>query len=315
MKTIQLSLMIAVFVCLTASQPADAEDRSGSSKEVRGPSGLVIQSLDGGVTPGDLANAIAGSGVAVSNISFTGAQTAGGTFSNGAGILSLAGGIVLGSGNVNDVVGPNTLDDVTTAQGTPGDSDLDSLSGFTTLDAAVLEFDIVPDAATLFIRYVFASDEYNEFVGSQFNDVFAFFVNGTNCALIDGDPVSVNTVNGGNPFGDAASATNSGFYRNNDLDDGGGSIDTEMDGLTVVLTCQAAVNVGVANTVKLAIADATDATYDSAVFIEGGGVTTTPPPPTAGEAVPVPLLDRFGLVMMMLLLGLLGSVAVFRRLS
>ena len=42
----------------------------------------------------------------------------------------------------------------------PGDPDLDKLSGFTTYDAAVLEFDFVPTANQVVFNYVFASDEY-----------------------------------------------------------------------------------------------------------------------------------------------------------
>ena len=62
-------------------------------------------------------------------------------------------------------------------------------------------FNFVPDASSVEFRYVFSSEEYNEFVGQGFNDLFGFFVNGTNCATIGGAPVSVDTVNGGNPFG------------------------------------------------------------------------------------------------------------------
>ncbi len=49
------------------------------------------------------------------------------------------------------------------------------------------------------MRYVFASEEYPEYVGSSFNDVMAVFVDGQNCALVPGSqtPVSINTVNPG----------------------------------------------------------------------------------------------------------------------
>lgn len=117
-------------------------------------------------------------------------------------------------------------------------------------------------------QYVFSSDEYNEYVNSRFNDVFAFFVNGVNCATLPGtaQPVSVNTINGGNPFGTAA--TNPSLYRNNDPNDPGPpTINTEMDGLTVVLTCRDEVSAGVTNHMKLAIADASDARLDSNVFL------------------------------------------------
>ena len=189
-------------------------------------------------------------------------------------------GVVLSSGAIANTIGPNSSDAITTAFGGAGDADLTALSGFPTFDAAVLEFEFIPDADIVFFHYVFGSDEYNEWVTSSFNDTFAFYVNGVNCALVDDGaggfaPITINTINNGNPFG--SGGPNAALYRNNDLSDGGGAIDTEMDGLTVVLTCTAAVNAGVPNTMKLAIADASDTILDSAVFLEEGSLSTTPP--------------------------------------
>ena len=108
--------------------------------------------------------------------------------------------MVLTSGDINNVVGPNNDGGADRRRGHAGDPDLDRLTGEPTFDATVLEFDFVPNADTLFFSYVFGSEEYNEFVGS-FNDVFGFFVNGQNVALIPGTntPVSINTINNGNP--------------------------------------------------------------------------------------------------------------------
>ena len=71
------------------------------------------------------------------------------------------------------------------------------------------------------------------------------------CATIDGQPVSVNTINGGNPIGTDASHPE--LFRNNSTDPGPPAIDTEMDGLTTVLLCQAPVVANEPNTMKLAI--------------------------------------------------------------
>jgi hypothetical protein len=240
--------------------------------------GLTTSDLTSGVTPTDLANAMAGPGVTVSNVTYTGANVAAGTFAGGTGIVGFEDGIMLSSGSIGNVVGPNQSDGTTTANGTPGDSDLTTLAGVATLDAAVLEFDFVPSADTVFFQYVFASEEYNEYVNSQFNDVFAFFVNGTNCAVVGAPPapVSINTINNGNPFG-TDPRSHPELFRNNDLSDGGGSIDTEMDGLTTVLTCESSVNPNVTNHMKLAIADGSDTALDSNVFIQRGSLTTVPP--------------------------------------
>ena len=159
--------------------------------------------------------ALVGSGVTVSNVTFAGAPVAAGTFTGGTGIVGFESGIVLGTGRVQTVdaasscskgvEGPNACDSNSTGNGTAGDAALDPLASFPTADAAVLEFDFVPAEATLNFDYVFASDEYNEYANTTFNDVFAFFVNGTNCAVVPGtspaEAVSINTINGGNPFG------------------------------------------------------------------------------------------------------------------
>jgi hypothetical protein len=243
---------------------------------------VTTHSLGVDLTAADLASALVGSGVTVSNAQFTGANTAGGTFAGGGtgpdATIGFDQGVILSSGAIASVPGPNGSDSTTTTNGQSGDADLDALlpSGQSSQDAAVLTFDFMADASSVSFQYVFSSEEYNEYVGSNFNDVFGFFVNGTNCATVDGAPVSVNTVNGGNPFG--TGATNPSLFRNNDPNDPGpATIDTQMDGLTTVLTCIAPVSSTEANTMKLAIADVNDQNLDSNVFIEAGSLTTEPP--------------------------------------
>lgn len=226
------------------------------------------------ITANDLVSALIGDGPdapTISNVTFNGASIAAGTFSGGTGILGFEDGIVLSSGNVASVVGPNNADGTTTILGTGGDADLQTLiPGFSILDATTLEFEFTCET-TQFVsfQYVFTSEEYNEFVNSEFNDVFGFFLNGVNIALIPDSvtPVSINNVNCGNPY-DSSGGTNCDLFINNDLSDGGGSINIEMDGLTVVLTASSAIPPGT-NTIKLAIADAGDRSLDSNVFIKG----------------------------------------------
>lgn len=257
--------------------------------------GLVTTDLNGGVTAADLAATLVGPGVSVSNVQYVGASDAAGTFSGGGtgagAIIGFDQGVILSSGSIAKVVGPNQFGNVTADNGQPGDADLEGLlSGQTTYDAAALSFDFVPDATSISFRYVFASDEYNEYANSSYNDVFGFFVNGSgpsaDCATIDGQPVSVNTINGGNPIG--TNAQHPELYRNNSTDPGPATIDTEMDGLTTTLLCQASVTPNQTNTLKLAIADTSDALYDSNVFIEAGSLTTIPPVDTPTDVTAYP---------------------------
>lgn len=248
---------------------------------------LVTQDLGSGLTPADLVSALLGTGVAVSNIHFTGAQIAAGTFSGGTGIIGFPSGIILSSGNIGFVPGPNSQGDVTAHNDLLGDADLDALiPGYETFDACTLEFDFQCDGPQIVMfRYVFTSEEYNEWVNSAYNDVFGFFLNGQNIALVPGSnglATSINNVNCDNPYNPPAGSF-CNLYINNDCNDippgtypCGGVRDTQMDGLLTVLTATAALQPGL-NHIKLAIADAGDHILDSNVFIEGQSFTCGTP--------------------------------------
>jgi len=253
----------------------------------------------------DLAQALAGCGITIADVRFRGSNGSAGFFSTTqTGIIGFNEGVVMSSGNVGTVVGPNNSNSAGTSLGLPGDADLTALAGKPTFDATVLEFDFIPSSTVVSFQYVFASDEYNEFVNSSFNDAFAFYLNGVNLAVVPGTttPVTVNNVNNGYstvavPPG--TSPTNPGYYLNNMREFSSTVADPrvdderwanlEMDGLTVVMTVTATVAAGQINRMKFAIADASDGIYDSAVFIlagsfssggcGGSGTATGPPPP------------------------------------
>jgi len=171
---------------------------------------------------------------------------------------------VLSTGNVADVIG-NPSQFASTDLGEPGDPDLSALSGEPTYDAASYTVTLVPTGSTLHVKYVFASEEYPEFVGSQYNDVMAIFVNGTNCATVPGTnlPVSVNTIN---------YETNAQYFVDNLGLNGAPGYNTSMNGLTVPLTCSVTVTPGVPVTVKISVADSSDHIYDSAVALLDQGI-------------------------------------------
>lgn len=259
----------------------------------------VNTSTDGNL----LATTILGGGITISNISYIGGADQSGTFTDGLSSgIGIEDGIILTSGNANLAVGPNTSDFSTGIVGSAGDSDLGALIPQTTRDAAILEFDFTSAGGNLFFQYVFASEEYNEFVNTAFNDVFAFFVDGVNIALVPGTntPVSVNNVNGGAPLGD--NATNSDLYNNNDLDPNPNVVDPifdiEYDGFTDVFTAQfLGLSPGL-HRMKIGIADAgisetvPDSFLDSAVFIKSGSFSDTSPTDTP-QTNPVPEPSTF----------------------
>ncbi|MBN2590335.1 MAG: choice-of-anchor L domain-containing protein [Sedimentisphaerales bacterium] len=240
-------------------------------------------------TADSLVQSIMGSGISYSNVSYTGTNVASGTFTGGS-VIGINTGILLTSGLASNVDSVNNSDGITGDNGQSGDTDLNSLiPGYTTHDATVLEFDFELESGEvgdLYFNYVFGSDEYNEYVDSSYNDVFGFFLDGTNIALIPGTStaVAINNVNNGDY---------SSYYNDNDPSNGTPTpFAIEYDGFTNVLTAQALDLAEGTHHIKLAIADAGDFILDSGVFIQGGSFSDEPTP-----IVPVPGA---------LLIGLLG---------
>ncbi len=246
--------------------------------------GLTTDDLrDTNLSATQLAQSLVGPGVTISNVTYTGSPWALGNFSGGAPILGFDKGIVLSNGAVPNVIGPNCSTGITQSNATPGDTDLSNLIGQVTNDAAVLEFDFVPSNPTISFQYVWSSDEYQDFV-FDYNDVFGFFLgqpgNSTDIALIPGTNtiVSINNVNNGStdPLNANIPPVNPQFYVNNDFQAPAvAPFNTEMDGMTVVLTATATVTPGQTNHIKLAVADAIDTLFDSNVFIRAGSLVSS----------------------------------------
>lgn len=249
-------------------------------------------SVDNSQSPSALVqNVLLGGGVSVSNITFNGLpggsispQVA--SFNSAYANVGMPNGLMLATGDATLAYGPNTLDNATQGGYTGNsDPDLGSIAGTSVFDAAVLEFDFVPTGGGISFNFVFASEEYLEFVNTGFNDAFGFFLSGpgisgpyannaVNIALVPGTstPVTIDNVN---------NISNAAFY----VDNGDGfsapynsSVDyVQYDGLTVSITASHAVQCGQTYHIKLAIGDVSDEIYDSAVFLQAGAFTSTPP--------------------------------------
>ncbi len=236
-----------------------------------------------GITPTQLVqNILVGNGVTVSNVTFNG--QAGPTASNQIGSfvstgitnLGFPSGLLLSSGGVSGMVGPNNSGGLTsTITGTSllNDPQLQSLvPGATLNDCAVLEFDFIPISDTIKFRFVFGSEEYMEFVNTSYNDVFGFFISGANpngpayvnknIALIPNTtmPITIDNVNAN---------VNAQYYITNPST---GSI--QFDGFTVVLTAKIKVVPCTQYHLKLAVADRGDASLDSGVFLEANSLSS-----------------------------------------
>lgn len=232
------------------------------------------------VTAVDMVENIVGEGIQYSNVEFTGADGSRGTFSNGGTTnLGIASGIFLTSGAGYNIPGPNVSTSAGSNNGFPGNATLNSITTSTTYDAAVLEFDFIPESDTLRFKYVFGSEEYNEWVNSSFNDVFGYFVSGPdpnggyyadkNIAIVPGTTstsVTINNVNNGWSAGGVVPTgpcENCEYYTDNT-----GGLTLEYDGKTTVLVAWLLVVPCEEYHILIGVADAGDGIYDTGVFIQ-----------------------------------------------
>jgi gliding motility-associated-like protein len=241
-----------------------------------------------GIPPSNLVqNVLLGPGVTVSNIVYTGSNTAIGQFSGTGTNLGIANGIVMTTGTVLDNQagphGPNDQSDAGVDNQFAGSNLLAGIAGnVSTFNAATLEFDFVPYSDTVRFRYVFGSEEYPEYAppnNTSYNDVFGFFISGPGIVglqniarLPNNSIVSINNVN---------AITNSSFFNNNG--DGNTAPQNtspfyiQYDGFTDVLEAVAKVQCGQTYHLVLAISDVGDGIYDSGIFLEANSLSSNVP--------------------------------------
>ena len=190
------------------------------------------------------------SGGSAENMFFNGPSGSIGTYQNTSGLWGLYPGIVLSSGRVIDYSdGANTSESFSTDFGAGGHADLTSLTGYPTYDASSFGFDFRATQKTISFNFDFGTDEYAEYVGSQFNDGFGAWLtdskdNKTQLAFDNsGNRISVNTAWMSNTPG------------------------TELDGTTGLLTTTANVVPGQNYNIEFAVADASDHVWDSTVYL------------------------------------------------
>lgn len=219
-----------------------------------------------------MANAIFGPGVVVNNATYFGDRVSSAIYSEGqraAGVVPSETGVILSTGDVRSFTqssgDPNrsTGTSADTRDGINNNAQFNTLAGGATFDAAMLDVTFTPQGSMLTMRFVFASEEYPEYINSGFNDVMGVWVNGQSVPLmVNGGTASVNTING---------ATQQNLFVDNTTD----AYNTEMDGFTVTLSLSIPVNPGVQNTIRIGIADVGDAGWDSNLLIAGDSLQTT----------------------------------------
>lgn len=218
-----------------------------------------------------MANAIFGDGVVVNSASYTGDNNSKAIYSNGQlapGVVPSNTGVILSTGRVTDFTQSNgdpnrNVGTSTDTSGPNNNAQFNTLAGSSTFDAAWLDVTFTPTGNMMTMRFVFASEEYPEYINSNFNDVVGVWINGQSVPMVvNGGTASVNNINGG---------TQQNLFVDNTTD----AYNTEMDGFTVTLSLSIPVNAGVQNTIRIGIADVGDAGWDSNLLIAGDSLQTT----------------------------------------
>ena len=241
-----------------------------------------------GTSPNSLVqNTLLGPGVQLVSVSYNGDQNAIGRFTANGTDLGINEGIVMTTGTVlnngSGPHGPNNSPSSGYDNNRPGYGPLNNILGSNvTTNAAILEFKFIPYSDTVRFKYVFGSEEYREWVGSEFNDIFAFFISGPGipggmmniAKLPNGTPVTINNINDGTEYNVPyqSQCNNCAYFKYN-----GGGQHIQYDGFTKPLEAVAKVQCGQTYKLIIAIADVNDGIFDSGIFLEANSLTSKEP--------------------------------------
>ena len=203
-------------------------------------------------------------------------------------LLGISEGIVLSTGNIDSIKGPNKRFGISYHfPGFDRYEDEDFVTAHENYDAIVISIEFIPSFDSICFEYCFGSEEYPEFVGSDFNDQFALYlkVKGTKqnnniARLPNNSVVNINQVN---------HKKNSEYYIDNTLQNHYNKdlqkwepanqklFDTyEYDGFTKLLTAGANVIPGKIYQLKMIICDLNDANFDSGIFLKSKSFRSIP---------------------------------------
>lgn len=220
-----------------------------------------------------LASILAGDGVEIESSSVSGDPRAFGRFFNGVDSgIGFESGVILSTGKVVDAIGPN--DDVAISTDLSDDDRISLTIGFR---ATVSAIDL---------KFVFASEEYSEFVGNSTEHV-TFRLNGETVGPFGGDePVGLASVNGGSTENGVAATRAALFVDNAPVGQGAAPFNIQYDGFTVPLTARlSGLLPGQSYSLTIEIKDEFDEDVDSAVLIAAGtlgaGVSAAVPLPAS----------------------------------
>ncbi|MGX8712398.1 MAG: choice-of-anchor L domain-containing protein [bacterium] len=241
-----------------------------------------------------------GQGVQIFNVMFCGnsgniSTPQIGTFqSNGFSELLIDSGIVMTTGNISVAPGPNNSNGASSAVNNYyTDATMSNYASSNLTSCSTLDFDFTSTGSGIYVTFCFASEEYPEYVCSQYNDVFAFLVTGTNpatgivetrnIAIIPGTvsaqnpngiAVAINSVNSGSPGGTGGGGTNCYYTYSYYYIDNTYSTGVQYDAYTRKMTASADIVPCETYHMHISICNVGDNAFDSGVFLEGGSLTS-----------------------------------------
>ncbi len=230
--------------------------------------------IDSGATAAEMAEAIFGDGVTVTDATYFGDNRSSGTYDDvdgvSEGVLPADTGVILSTGFVSNFTrgngSTNTNNSGSTSGNTTGQNNnalFNSIAGTSTFDASYLEIDFTSTGDTITLDFVIASEEYPEWINSQYNDVIGVWVNGVQANVTIGNgTASIGNING---------SDTANLYIDNTQD----QFNTQMDGFTVTLSFTAPVSTTSTNTLIIGVADVSDSSYDTTLLIAGDSVQST----------------------------------------
>lgn len=214
-------------------------------------------------------------------------ETSSGTYTNASGTYGIGSGVILSTGDVADygdgASTGNTSTSFVVAATAAEEALLDPITGggfdHNDVTTLVVGFDMLPGETDVFFNIVFGSEEFPDFVGSDFIDGFGLYLNGVNLAFVDSQPVNINHPDFDFETGTELNGVLGGS--SNPL----GSLVHTFNGAAMAM----------GNELTFVIADTSDDSLDSTVYISQLGGSAPPPPPPPNP-IPAPAtLALFGL--------------------
>ncbi len=172
---------------------------------------------------------------------------------------------ILSTGNVNHVESPDDSDSTSTDNNGGGGG-----HGGAVFDLVQLRvnLDVPPNRNCLTFDFRLLSEEFPEFIGSEFNDGFVAELDKSDFTVeSNGDVTAPNNI-AADENGKVVTVNTTGTSADN-------AIGTTFDGATPILSGTTPLTAG-PHTLYLSIYDANDAVYDSAVFIDNLRLRSTP---------------------------------------